>query len=129
LVTYILSNTHRVGFVNAIHGVERYRTGYRYRYRPGENPEHLQGTGQCTVSRQPGPEQEQDNPERKTGTEAGAGQKKQLSALGITVVYKCVTHTSIYLTIFFARRFFYIHLNMNGVFMDIYILLDIVCSR
>ncbi len=91
MVTYILSNTHRVGFVNAIHGVERYRTGYRYRYRPGENPEHSQGTGQCTVSRQPGPEQEQDNPERKTGTEAGAGQKKQLSALGITVVYKCVT--------------------------------------
>ena len=69
----------------------RHRTVYRHRHRAGEKPEHLQGTGQSTVSRQSVPEQELDNPERKTGTGTGAGQKKQLSASGITVVYKCVT--------------------------------------
>jgi hypothetical protein len=57
-----------------------------------EKAEHLQGTGQSAVSRQQRPEQEPGNLERKTETGMGAGQKKQLSHSGITVVYKCVTH-------------------------------------
>ena len=63
-------------------------------YRPGEKAEHLQGTGQRAVSRQQYQYQEHGNPERETGTDTGAGQKKQLSASGITVVYKCVTRYS-----------------------------------
>ena len=58
---------------------------------PVENAKHLRGTRQQTVSRQSGPEQEPGNPERKTETDTGAGQKKQLSTLGNTVVYKYVT--------------------------------------
>ena len=59
--------------------------------RTGENAKHLQGTGQQTVSTQPGPEQEPGNPERKTETDTGAGQKKQLSHSGDSFVCKCVT--------------------------------------
>jgi len=64
---------------------------------PQENAKHLMGTTQTTVSTQPRPEQEPGNLERKTETDTGAGQKKQLPTLGITDVYKCVTqylHTS-----------------------------------
>jgi len=62
LVTYILSNTHRVK------SVMLYTT-------PQENAKHLMGTTQHTVSTQPRPEQEPGNLERKTETDRGAGQK------------------------------------------------------
>ena len=64
----------------------------RHGHRPVEKAEHLQGTGQSAVSRQQIPEQEPGNLERKTETGMGAGQKKQLSTLGDSFVYKCVTH-------------------------------------
>ena len=48
------------------------------------------GTTQHTVSTQLRPEQEPDNLERKTETDTGAGQKKQLSHSGDSFVYKCV---------------------------------------
>ena len=59
--------------------------------RTRENPKHLTGTTRQLVSRQLQQQQEPDNPERKTETDTGAGQKKQLSTLGDSFVYKYAT--------------------------------------
>ena len=56
-----------------------------------QNPKHLTGTATQLVSRQLQQQQEPGNPERKTETQAGTGQKKQLSQLGDSFVCKYVT--------------------------------------
>ena len=74
-----------------IHLTQTTATGTGPHNRTRENPKHLTGTTRQLVSRQLEQQQEPGNPERKTETGTGAGQKKQLSALGDSFVCKCVT--------------------------------------
>ena len=74
-----------------IHSRQQQITGPGTDNSTRQNPKHLTGTATQLVSRQLQQQQEPGNPERKTETQAGTGQKKQLSQLGDSFVCKCAT--------------------------------------
>ena len=74
-----------------IHSRQQQITGPGTDNSTRQNPKHLTGTATQLVSRQLQQQQEPGNLERKTETQAGTGQKKQLSQLGDSFVCKYAT--------------------------------------
>jgi hypothetical protein len=74
-----------------IHSRQQQITGPGTDNSTRQNPKHLTGTATQLVSRQLQQQQEPGNLDRETETQAGTGQKKQLSQLGDSFVCKYAT--------------------------------------